>query len=74
LRGELVRQIVRPKSCERGWTALWARAPAAASAPDPVMNNGFMLRTVLKFPTADDLREYSILQGKGPVETRTVSE
>jgi hypothetical protein len=33
-----------------------------------------MLRTVPKFPTAGDLREYSILQGKGPLETPTVSE
>jgi hypothetical protein len=33
--------------------------PAAASAPDPAMNNGFILGTFLKFPTAEHL-EYSI--------------
>jgi hypothetical protein len=33
-----------------------------------------MLRAVPKIPTADDLREYSILRGKWVFETPPVSE
>jgi hypothetical protein len=48
LRGEFVRQIVRPKSCDRGCAAPWATAPMAAIALGKAMSTEFMPPSILQ--------------------------